>query len=93
MSEDLQTPAVLKKIMARDLPREVAVRGNGNDYAPPTERDRLHKLANELDRKPLQEIAFRLAHLTYGEMVEYCEGIGGDPAKVWDWAVEHKTPE
>ena len=93
MSNTEKTPEVLRKLMARDLPREVTVPTNGGDYAPPIERERLHKLANELDRRPLQEIAFRLAHLTYGEMVEYCEGIGGDPAKVWEWAVEHKTPE
>jgi hypothetical protein len=104
MSEDLKTPEVLKRIAARmPMPQEVIVRGNGGyqenlaantaSYAPPDERTRLHKLASELDRRPLQEIAFRLAHLTYGEMVEYCEGIGGDPAKVWEWAVEHKSAE
>jgi hypothetical protein len=96
MSEDLKTPEVLKRIAAR-IPRGNGpgemIAGDLTPFTPPQERERLHKLASELDRRPLQEIAFRLAHLTYGEMVEYCEGIGGDPAKVWEWAVEHKSAE
>jgi hypothetical protein len=80
------TPAVLRKMMARDMPREVAPVPRYDDYAPEGDRVRLHKLADELDRSKLDEIKWRFKNLSYGEMVELAEGIGADAAKIWAWA-------
>jgi hypothetical protein len=87
LSEQPKTPEVLRKIMARDLPREVTV-PTMNDFSPPAERERLTKLESELSRTALDEIAYRLSRLTYGEMKEYCEGTACDPDKVWQWATQ-----
>jgi hypothetical protein len=80
------------------LPQQVAVPMPGIDapdhgaYAPPDERSRLHKLAEELDRSALKEIAYRLAHLTYGELKDFAEGTKSNADDVWTWATgdEHK---
>ncbi len=88
----IETTDTIRKMLNRngpippqDMPRPVPSLAQG-DFAPPSERDRLHKLADELDRPALKEIAYRLAHLTFGEMVELSEGIGADAAKIWAWA-------
>jgi hypothetical protein len=89
---DVQTPAVLRKIMQRDLPVEVNVpSAKSNLYAPPEERDRLRQLETELARTSLDEIAYRISHLTYGELKEFSQGIEGDPDKLWNWSVERAS--
>ena len=78
----------LQKIMGRDMPREVEAvpHAHMENYAPPAERDRLHKLADELDRAALDEIKYRFKRLTFDEMIELSEGISADPAKISSWA-------
>ena len=51
-------------------------------YAPPEVRQ-----AQEPDPlTAVQELAVLCRTLTYGEMMEFAEGIGADPAKVNAWA-------
>jgi hypothetical protein len=88
---DIQTPAVLRKIMQRDLPVDVPVPRTNESYAPPAERDRLRQLESELARSSLDEIAYRISHLTYGELKEFSSGIEGDPDKLWNWSVERAS--
>ena len=65
-----------------NLPQRTA-----EDYAPPERREMLNALANELSRKPLDEIAARLTKLTWGEMEELAKGIKCATSQdIWDWS-------
>ena len=56
-------------------------------FSPPHERSRLALIEQELSRTPLEEIAGRLAKLTYGEMKELSQGIKAENDAIWDWAI------
>ena len=76
-------------LMPREVPPIDVTQGSRSHletYAPPAERDRLHKLADELDRAALDEIKYRFKRLTFDEMIELSEGISADPAKISSWA-------
>jgi hypothetical protein len=56
-------------------------------YAPPKIRkDMLTAIEAEISRTPLDEIAGRIARLTYGELKDLASGIAGDADKIWEWA-------
>ena len=84
-----ETPTALPRHLK---PREVTVpRQEPEAFAPPNQRSILAAVESELSRKPLDEIAARIARLTYGEMKEFCAGIEHENVDtVWDWATKGK---
>ena len=82
---DVEIPQV--RDMAKERP--LIPRNPTSPYAPLAERVRLSALEEELARKPLEEIAERFSNLTYGDMIALSEGIGADPAKVWEWCTNY----
>ena len=53
----------------------------------PTEGERLHKLAEEIDRTRLGEIQGRFRDLNYHEIKQFCGWTAGDMVKVWAWII------
>ena len=46
----------------------------------------LQKLAEALDRRPIDEIATLIRALTYGDMIELAEGLWSAQAEGLDWS-------
>jgi hypothetical protein len=89
MTDMTTSPFPRRTPQVRDLlpPRDADAKSlNPEAFAPPAERVRLAEIERELSRSPLDEIAARLAQLTYGDMKQYCEGTASECDKVWAWA-------
>jgi hypothetical protein len=91
MAEGEELPRMLKPQQLRSLPQTAD--DSAKAYAPPSTRQMLTAIEAELSRKPLDEIAARLAKLTYGEMIELTNGLKAEANVVWEWAVNRCASE
>lgn len=66
-----------KSVPSKLIPREL-------EFAPPATRAGYESPP----LSPLEEVAFLLRGLTYGDMVKLANGIGADPDRIWVWASE-----